>query len=249
MKTLSYVVSMVQVDRDDYSPSSLLKYGQYAINTFKEYIAFASNPTVEVMYATPNDIGCVDMPQDYEYYLKIGLLINGRVFTLTVNKDMPFNRRWNDCGVELNDGEILTTDFLFGYGWQYATPFAGHYRAGNYVGEMYGLGGGFNNAGYFREDWTYRRIQFANMPFSPVVIEYASNGVSMQSIIDDTAIDVIRYGIHHQLSLFNGTQADQERYGAMLTRAVDLYTFRRTCPTMEEYFDELYRTTKSSPKR
>lgn len=249
MKPLSYVVSMVQVDREDFSPSSLLKYGQYSINTYKDYVAFGISPTIEYLYATPNDIGVVNMPQDYEAYSKVGILLNGRVYTLTINRNMPFNRRWNDCGVELNDGEIITTDFINTQNWQYGVAFGGHYRAGNYVGEMYGIGGGFNRAGYFTEDWKLRRLQFANVPYAEVLIEYLSNNVSTQTIIDDTAIDTIRWGVHHQLSLFSSNQNDIERYGNMLTRAADLYRFRKTCPSVDEYFDELYRNTKTSPNR
>lgn len=249
MKNLAYCVSLIQLDRQDFSPKNYQRYLQYAINTYKEEISMGIDPSVEVMYATPDSIGCVDMPQDYEYYTKVAININGIVFTLSRNDNMPLNRRTDTCGDEVDDaliapqGDIFTT-FNYGFGYQ----FAGHYRAGNYVGELYGMGGGFNRAGYFTEDWKMRRFQFTNVPIDrEVVIEYVSNGANVGSLVDDLAVPVIRYGVHDQLAMFeNGGRSN---FFGTFRQAVLDYRVAKTTPTIEDYLDSRYRTFKSSPKR
>lgn len=248
MKNLAYCVSMVQLDRQDFSPKNYQRYLQYAINIYKEYISMGINPSVEVMYADIDSLGCVDMPIDYEYYTKVGLLINGTCYTLTRNDNMPLNRRTDTCGDEIDDTLVSTsvTDLAITEGCY----FAAHYRAGNYVGEMYGLGGGYNQAGYFREDIKLRRFQFTEVPLTEVVIEYVSNGANEGSLIDDLAVNVIRYGVHDQMSLFSTTnQSEKSRMEGRFKQAVLDYSVNKTIPTVGEYLDNQYRGYKSSPKR
>ena len=253
MKSLAYCVSMVQLDRDDFSSRNYQRYLQYAINTYKEEIGMGISPSVNVMYGNlaDNTLGVVDMPQDYEYYTKVAILVNGRYLTLTLNPDMPLNRRWDSCGDDINDADNngtmnFPTIASAGYGYM----FAGHFRAGNFVGELYGLGGGMNRAGYFTVDEKLRRFQFTNVPRTEVVIEYVSNGASEGSMVDDLAVPVIRYGVHHQLSLFdNVNQADKTRFAQMFYGARETYRINKTAPTIDDYLDTTYKSTRSSPKR
>lgn len=253
MKSLAYCVSMVQLDRDDFSSRNYKRYLQYAINTFKEEISFGISPSVNVMYGdlSQSSIGVINMPDDYEYYTKVAILVNGRYLTLTLNPDMPLNRRTDTCGDEIEDsdnaGTLNFNPFING-GYGYA--FAGHYRAGNYVGELYGMGGGFNRAGYFTVDEKLRRFQFTNVPRTEVVIEYVGNGASEGSIVDDMAIPVIRYGVHYQLSTFeNISQADKSRFENLFFGARQTYRIAKTAPTIDDYLDATYKSFRSSPKR
>lgn len=250
MKTLAYCVSMVQLDRQDFSAKNYNRYLQYAINIYKEYIGMGMSPSIEVMYATIDDIGCVDMPIDYEYYTKVGLLINGVCYTLTRNDSMPLNRRTDTCGDQIDDALTLNTDLLINTDFGYGYMFASHYRSGNYVGEMYGLGGGYNAGGYFTEDWKLRRFQLTNVPLTEVVIEYVSNNASAGSLVDDLAVNVIRYGVHDQMTLFNNTnQSEKSRMEGRFKQAVLDYSVSKTMPTVDDYLDTRYKTFKSSPKR
>lgn len=253
MKSLAYCVSMVQLDRDDFSSRNYKRYLQYAINTYKEEIMFGISPSVNVMYGdlSKSSIGVIDMPEDYEYYTKVAILVNGRYLTLSLNPDMPLNRRTDICGdeeFESDNGGLLNFERFSSGGYGYM--FAGHYRAGNYVGEMYGLGGGMNRAGYFTIDEKLRRFQFTNVPRTEVVIEYVGNGAGEGSLIDDMAIPVIRYGVHHQLSIFeNVSQGDKNRYEGLFIGARERYRVAKTVPTIDDYLDATYRSFRSSPKR
>lgn len=249
MKNLAYCVSMVQLDRQDFSPKNYQRYLQFAINTYKDYIGMGITPSVEVLYADIDSMGHVDMPYDYEYYTKVALLINGTYYTLTRNDNMPLNNRTDTCGDELEDSLVTASTLTqFDYGYGYA--FAGHYRAGNFVGELYGMGGGLNAGGYFTLDLKNRRFQFSDVPLTSVVIEYVSNNASQGSLIDDLAVSVIRYGVHDQLNLFDSVnQSEKSRFEGRFKQALLDYSVSTTTPTVDDYLDSRYKTFKSSPKR
>jgi len=239
------------MDRDDFSPRFYQKIMQYCINSYKEDLAFKINPAVEVMYATMNDVGIIPMPVDMEFYTKIAIKLGNTYYTLTLNPDMPINNRLDGCGDPIldvsNDPQLLQTEWYTGYGYY----FAAHYRDGNYVGEMYGLGGGVNSSGYFNLDWKNRQFQFTGVPQTEIVIEYVSNKVSPASLIDDAAIPVVRYAAHYQLALFDKKmiQADKERMKGQYLQAVSDYRILKTALTVDEFEDIIYTYAKGSVKR
>lgn len=249
MKSLDYCISIVQNDLQDFSPSKKLQLGQFAINTFKNYYTFGVGPlSIEVLYATPNKLGIINMPQDYEDYTKVAVLIHGEYRTLTLNNNLPLNRKVV-CGEEVVQTPSL--DKLNETSIPYYNYFVPHFRAGNYVGEFYGVTGGYNSEGYFTVDHKLRRFIIANLPQTEVVIEYISNSASINSLVEDAAVDVIRYGIHDQLATFDRgmNQAEKERISGKFYTALDRYNTMKTVPTIDEYKDALWSSIKSSPKR
>lgn len=246
MKTINYCVALVQQDLEDYSAKMRKRILQFGINTYRHYIQTGIDPTIEVFYAKPDSLGQINLPDDYEYYTKVAVIYKGRVITLTLNKNMPINNRWDSCGDEIIDAkEISIVDQQYGY------PFVGHYRAGNYVGELYGMGGGINRMGYFKEDKRKRMIQITNLPLDEVVIEYVSSALSGGTIVDDAAVGLIRYGTHQQITLHDAKET-QVRRGNMeqeFNKALDHYLMHQSIPTVDEFLDMFYQTTKSGVKR
>lgn len=246
MKTVDYCVQLVQQDLDDYSPKMRKRILQFGINTYRQYIQTGIAPTIDVFYAKPDSLGNINLPDDYEYYTKVAVIYRGRVITLTLNKNMPFNDKIDSCGDPIISAtEIPMLDQNFGY------PFVGHYRAGNFVGELYGMGGGINRFGYFNEDKRRRRIQVTNLPLDEVVIEYVSSSLNAQTIVDDAAINLIRYGIHQQIALHDAkeTQVRRNNMEQEFNKALDHYMLWATVPTIDEFLDMFYLTTKSTVKR
>lgn len=270
-KNLFYCANMVCLDRNDFAPSTFQRYLQFAINSYRDDIAFNTATSVEVAYLTPDALGIINMPDDFEYYTKVGLLINNCVVGLTLNPDLNVLTRLDGCGdpitgqcdncgcayltgcdcgcsscsdVSLQNLDVSSSGNLWWY-------FASHWRNGQYVGELYGMRGGYNPAGYFKVDWKQRVFQINGVPNVPVVLEYVSNKVSGSTLIDDAAIPVIRYGTHKQLSLFDQSMPDnqRERITREYNKAVSDYKFLKHLPTVEEYLDGLYGDTYSSPKR
>ena len=246
MKTLQYCVALVQNDLDDYSSKMRKRILQFGVNTYRHYIGTGLAPTIEVFYAKPDSLGIINLPDDYEYYTKVGVLYGGKVYTLTLNKNMPINRRWDSCGDEVADAVDIPFKDL-----NYAIPFVGHYRAGNFVGELYGMGGGVNRFGYFTEDKRMRRMQVTNLPIKEVIVEYVSTAIGEGTIIDDAAVGLIRYGIHQQISLHDSkeTQVRRTNMENEFNKALDHYTLFTTMPTVDEFLDMYYSTIKSTIKR
>lgn len=255
-KNLFYCVSAVQLDREDYSSSSTQKYLQYAIWAYKYLLKFSVAQSVDVFYGTPNAVGIIQLPDDFEYYTKVAIQLGGRYVTLTLNPDLPWNNRTNGCGDDVNDnlyGEIPSTTALldaaystYGYGY----TFAPHFRNGNYVGEMYGIGGGISPAGTFNIDYKLSQIQLSNIPLAPIVVEYVSNQVSGATLISDVSADLIVWYIHKRLaSLGDVPEVKYRRICANFNDALDKFKMMQTLPTMDEYLDGCYKSTKSSPKR
>ncbi len=247
MKSLAFVVEMIRQDMDDFGTRNIQKITQACINSYLDDLAFRVQPAVKVLYATMNQVGIVPMPADMEFYTKIAIKLAGNYYTLTLNSDMPINNRLDGCGDAIEDVMVNPTicDGTTGY------YFASHFRDGNFVGELYGMGGGFNSAGYFNLDWHNRQFQFSGVPQTEIVIEYVSNQVSEQSIIDDAAVPVVRWKAHYELSLFDkkATEVYKERMLGRYLQSLREYRILKTAMTVDEFEDIIYTYCQSSVKR
>jgi len=252
MKNLNYVVNLVQMDTRDFSSHNVPFITQYCVHAYKSELRFKANKSVKVAYLQMNDVLNAPMPKDYEYYVKVAINFGGQYITLTRNNDIALQRKVDDCGLpKLQDitlNERLLDPFLYSYGYYYAP----HYRNGQYVGEMYSMGGGYNEAGYFREDWELRQFQFYNVASKEVVVEYvADEEANGNTMIPFSAVEPIR-----QYALWQMVEHDRRVPIYEKQRAQDRYRFALAnyenivwTWTAEDYLDACYATTKSGPKR
>lgn len=252
MKNLNYVVNLVQMDMRDFSSHNVPFILQYCIHAYKNELRFKTDKSVDIAYLRLNDVNNAPMPKDYEYYTKVAINFGGQYITLTRNNQIPLQRAVDDCGQpKLEDvilNEKVLDPFLYSYGYYYAP----HYRNGQYVGEMYSMGGGYNEAGYFREDHSLRQFQFYNVPTKDVVLEYVSDKITNGStMIPFSAVEPIRqYALwqmaehDRRLPLYEKQRAQDRFRFAMANYEHIVYT-----PTIDDYFDNAWAGTKSSPKR
>ncbi|HMG13953.1 MAG TPA: hypothetical protein VK590_00830, partial [Saprospiraceae bacterium] len=166
---LDYVVRNIQMELEDYSMRQYKRLLQLVINglgILRIYHAGA----IQVAYLKVNSAGIVVFPQDYIKYTKIGVYIHGQLVTLTLNNNMALNRAQvctEDIRVmEKENGIAIISGLNDGY------YFAPHFRNGNFIGGLYGAGGGFNQA-YYRIDDVAKQIQFNGyIPRGEIVLEY-----------------------------------------------------------------------------
>lgn len=249
-KNLDYIVARVQSDTGDNSTTNYQRYLQWAINGWKE-LNLAIMPNIKVGYFTISDIYTVDWPDDYIDYTLIGLVVGGEVVTLSVNPKIPLSRKKDECGEEIVDavasvasGNKLFDSFLI----------APHFRNGQYVGEQYAQGGGFNRYGYFRVDHDMRRFQFQNiMPSLEIVIEYKSSGIDDMgnaTVPDDATQCLVDY-VHQERTRFDKRASAFDKQMAIRRYEEQFRALRkrRFKFTMSEYLDSKYKNVHMGIKR
>lgn len=253
MKNLQYCASQVQMDLDDWTTHRRTKIIQYGINCVKQELRYKSDKSVDVAYLTPNAVGNAPFPANYEYYTKVAIKVCGRLITLTLNNDIPLARKY-ECGVETNDPTCCVDWNNFNpliYSWgQYFVP---HYRAGQFVAELYSLGGGVNEMGYFRVDYKMRQFQFANIPLgAEIVLEYVSDDhTNANTLVYMTDVKPIVAYMHWQLLEHDKKQpaAEKMRKMGLFNAALQERIFYAFAPNISDYLDACWSTYKSTAKR
>lgn len=245
---LDYVVSNVQNELNDYSMAQYKRLLQLAIDGLRQLRIYHAG-SLQVAYLQVNSAGIVAFPKDYIDYSKIGVYVHGQVVTLTINDNMALNRA-KRCSEDIRVMEKDTSGAIVsglsdGY---YFTP---HFRGTQYIGSLYGLGGGINQA-YYRVDKAARQIQFNGyIPNSKeIVLEYKSTGISAGTIISAEEIDPLKKWVHQYRVEYDdrvSLATKERRENQLITSINNLRTFRGKF-TMAEYMDTLYRSHKQSPK-
>ncbi len=252
MKNLAYVVNRVQLDLQDFTTHNVPAILQHIIHAYKNELKFTASKSVKVAYLTLSDVHSAAFPKDYEYYTKIAISCGNKYITLSRNQGIPLQRLVNDCGQPRLEDAVCCGDnvdmALYTDGFFYVP----HWRDGQYVGEFYSMGGGYNEAGYFREDFEMRQFQFANVPRGTVVLEYvADEDTSINTMIPFSAVEPLRQYAHWQMVEYKRSTPLYEKQ-----RAQDRYMYAREMYraivwafTAQDYLDVCYETSRSGPKR
>jgi len=258
MKNLNYCVSLVQMHADDYTTHRKQKYLQLAILMYRE-LKFRAHTNVEVAYITPNAVMNSPLPKNFGYWTKVGINYGGTILNLSVNQDLVIENRFDECGDEfssalagITSGEIAIDSLGERYeGGYYYAP---HWRNGQFVGEMYGVGGGYNGLGYFKVNPELNLIQFSpEVPRTEIVLEYASDGsdVNGSTLIPTIAVNTIVDGIFWLLAKHDNKLSLAEKNDKWGNYNGEFQKYKELIftPTIEEYTDAMYSTYKSTVKR
>lgn len=235
------------MDLDNYTTQSYQKYLQYGILAYRE-LQLKAEPKVSVHYFTPNSAGLAALPPDFDFYTKVAMIIGGIPYTLTYSDKIPLPRV--ECGVEVAQVIADPQGCCNRVGYIGGFDFMPHYRAGNFVGEFYSLGGGWNSAGYFRIDWKNHQIVITGAPRVEYCMEYVGTGADdAQTLIPNGAVQYIRHYIHLQLALFSNTsEADKQRKQYNCDVAFQDYKNQVQIPTITEFVDLMYCGFTNAPK-
>lgn len=244
--TLRRIVMGVIQRTPDHSMNEYFDLLQFGIDFVREKLRLFHEASIEVAYLTPNEAGIISFPSDMVGYTKIGIPINGQLWTLTVNDDMLLNRA-QKCGIDIR--QVLNTN-------NFPIPqdgyfFADHFRGDNYISGLYGIGGGFNTA-YYRVDTKMRQIQFDGViPQSEIVMEYKSSGISAGAIIGPQAIASTRTYIQAERADCDprASEAEKARRWKRHDEEVAMMRDFDNMFTLSEFEDMMYSTTGQAPKR
>lgn len=252
-KNLDYVVHTVMADLNQVSMKNYQRYLQMAVNIYHEINTF-SLPVIKTVELPVSNAHTIDLPDDFIHYTAIAVCINGRLWTLTMNNDICLNRA-EDCPVELETVVANTpqvTDFINTNVPLYY--FNGGFRNGQYVGEQFAMGGGWNRKGYFRIDTERKQIAFKSVvPQTTIVLEYKSSGISCDGTVEVplVAVGALRAGLHWQIDEYNPEVpiSQKERKKKNYYVQYDLLHHHNLMFTLSEFMDSKYRTIRSTPKR
>lgn len=250
-RDLDYAIKSVMADYGEDSMVMYPRYLKWAIDCYNELTLYRF-PSVKTVELDVKDNYTVDLPHDFVRYTAIGVYINGRLWTLT-RRDDSQRRPIEDCQIPIED---VNNDHSGSYAGitPYGYMFGGSFRNGQYVGEQYAYGGGWNRHGYYRIDETNRRIEFSNVVRGKkIVLEYISNGVDCDGSaqIPFASVPVVTSYIQWKKAEFDRkeSQSEKERKRNLYLIEYNKYTHYVCMFTISEYLDTKYRTLKMTPKR
>lgn len=202
---------------------------------------------IQVEYLKVGQDNTVNLPDDYIDYRKIGIEVNGRVWTLTLNDNIALPRAMK-CGEDIR--KVISSPNPSQFGLNFGYYFPDHVRNGRYIGGLYGVGGGFNLA-YCRIDKERRQIVLdGRVPKCEVVLEYVSTGVSMsrQTIIPRIALEpLIAFGIWKMTPFDRIGQKEAAKNDYIME--VEKMRALENAMTADEFRDVLYSSFYAAPKR
>lgn len=177
--TLDQIVKQTLIDLGENTEHKYMKFLQWAIRGIKEFnYDLLNEPKTEIF--SLNDDHTIDLPDDYINWSKVGIIRHGKIFTLQQNSSFAFPRAVDDCGKSIHD--ITSVTCLAAEQTQKVTgPWTifFNYRNGRNLGNLFGLGGGFNPFGYFRVDKEKHQMAFTSeVPNGDLVLEYIAMNVN-----------------------------------------------------------------------
>jgi hypothetical protein len=177
-----------------------------------------------------SDINTVDLPEDFVDYIKIGRIINNKIYTLSLNDNLATPHS-EDCGEDTNPYIQSVYDL----------PYE----------QQYGTGGGYNCAEYKIDKRNRRIIIGGGVPGSQIIMEYISSGVCSETVVPRYAVPVIRAYVYWMRVEndprvpFNEKERKQNLYVTEMRRLKEF----ETRLTVDEIMDAIYRGYRQTIKR
>jgi hypothetical protein len=200
----------------------------------------------------------INYPSDYSSYIIVGvpfIMPNGNMSILTLSKNdlLYFDKpRACECNCTLNVAveepvsntlELLSTGYA---PFNQMFPFGRTYRNGQYVGEMYGLGGGQSFMGSFTDDTRNKRFVFGRdvpknteivLRYKPVAIDYSQ---ALVGIPADAEESLIAWTQWKMLNRRNSTKSERDEAEYLYICRRDEFNMNLNGPTASEIEDAFY---------
>lgn len=253
-----YVVMSVLNRMGDYSMKQYLRLLQICIEGVTEMNMYHTKEGIEIVYLHMSTAKTCQLPADYLDYLRIGFPIDGKLKVITKHDKLLLPRTFygsiiNGVFVADTGDAVGNADEGNNIGSTGLYRFPAHYRNGVFIGGLYGVPGGVDQA-YYRIDIENRQIVFSGeTPRSEIVMEYISSGQKSDgsSLIPREAVPALRTYILWQKDendprvAYNAkARAKQEHEEAVAM----LRSFENSF-TADEYMSVVYRSNYQSPKR
>lgn len=264
--TVRYVVMQVLNRLQDYSMRNYRRLVQIAIEGMTEMQLFHTEEGLEVVYLHMSTAKTVQLPADFIDYVKVAYPLNGQLRVISRNDNILLPRTFYgsiiggafvaDTGDAIGNtsyGSVIGGAFVADTETPNAMFFSDHFRNGQFIGGLYGLPGGVDQA-YFRIDRENRQMVFSgSTPRSEIVLEYISTGLKTDgsSMIPREVVAPLRTYVLWQMVENDQkvSESERERRKREHNEAVEALRSFKNAFTLEEYRRMLYTTTHQSPKR
>lgn len=239
--TIDEVVSDLQYRGQDYSLTNYDYWFHLCIQGIKKMNIFNLR-TANIAYLEMNGSGILQLPQDYVDYIQIGVVDGQGVFrTLTWDPNI-FPVPHETCGE--NDSVVLRAD-------KAVAPAFFRYPGFNgwWIGQMYGLTGGYN-VGYYNINRATNELYISGLAETvAIVLEYKTTGVSINGVT------MVRTQMQEALiswcmmtaQKFNVIQSQTNWATVYYGDENELESLDQAI-TMEEFRDIIYGSKKQTPK-
>lgn len=207
---------------------------------------------------TNTDLRLIDFPIDYIEYRKVGVIVprargGCAVMTLSVNDSLKLIQQADIVAAECdcdNADSCSSNSALISQGYNpfdYGMLFRNVVRGNQYVGELFGYGGGESSWGSFREDKANQRFVFSSEVNTArgIVLEYKANLLANKSrtIVPWEMREVLISWINwKQLNKRNSNISEREEAKNNFWDAYNDYYNHETSMTKSEIIDKLYRS-------
>lgn len=244
--TLKYIVQQYMLFRRETTLSNYALYYQCAVKAFKELSYDVSGTLkVHICEILPNQT--IKVPCDYVAYNRIGRVNGKHISWLGLNADLAIDR----CGKVLNGGEGGRGfgDFFNDDNFFLERGYSGCDYSGFYP---YGIGGGNNVHGYYKEDRDKGLILFNDIRSGEIILEYISNGKSedgeffAHAFMEDAITNFIRW----KSIVFIDTipMNEKQQAEANFMKSQKTLNSRNKAFTVEEYLQARRKNMMASPK-
>lgn len=219
IRDLSYVVNRVKLDKGIQSSQYDLQLRQWALDGMLELKqkGLVNSAFKSVKLPVSNRVADFNHLDDYESYIKIGTIINGKLVTYNVNENIITDDTITCCSVP------ITTETLFYPLWD---------NTGAYHQPYYGVGSEVYKGGY-KVDSYNKKIKF---DFDPeyVIMEY-TGGADNAYLLEGQEL-AVRYYVFWKMSQFS--RNDMEKREALMLKQeyyAKMKTLHRTTRGLKAY--------------
>lgn len=242
------VLNLYLSEHKQFANDSNFRLMNLLIRGVLKVIPHNSNNT-RIHYLTPNSINTATLPNDYMMYAKVGIDVNGRIWTLSYNENMTLPRE-EECGQRIRDIDASNSNIAD------RIYFIPHYYEGQYISNLYGVRGGYN-VGYFkidRENWTIVLEGDLAQYAGKIILEYVGTGIKLDgtTTVPISASEVLVAWLDWRIKradkyLYNqyDIQDAENQYGIEL----DEYRKNEHQLTYVDYVDEFYINSSQTIKR
>jgi len=253
VKTLDKVVREYLVEAGDTNLNRYARMLQISISGLRELNMDVSGAPKAVVIPV-NDNDTVNLPDDYVDYLKIAICDGrtGNIRSLGYNPQMCLPIKTDNCGNPSNasSGASSGASSLTGAFW--ADGGGSVNRDGEFLGRMFGIGGGTNRNGYYRLDEPNGLIVLQGVSGGEIYLEYLADldFANGEHRVDEKEIEALKAWVYWKDIQRNRTyNLGQVREAKTeWVRNKNLTRRRFQTFTMEEALQSIRKTVKLAPK-